>query len=100
MYDLKRCPFCGGKPFFRVYRSNSSSAKVGFDFTITCGKCKVELPDSFGVSMDLNNDGEITILADGRDAAVKAWNNRVPVVTLDDAEPRTIKIVPLDWGEQ
>lgn len=48
--ELKPCPFCGGKADFKTKSNLSSHSEVGFDFTIKCRECDIEIPRTYRVN--------------------------------------------------
>lgn len=77
MTSLKCCPFCGGRAAFRSIRSGFCNSGVGFEFMVSCTKCKLKSPKSFSLDLRLNEAGGIETTIDERYDAVKLWNARI-----------------------
>lgn len=77
MNELKSCPFCGGKAIFNTKNNSSSHYEVGFDFTIKCSECGIELPKSYSIRFTLGEKGNIEPQNKTREEAVEDWNKRV-----------------------
>jgi len=80
LYNLKSCPFCGSKAYFKTISSvsNASNRGVGYEFKIACNNhdCRVSTPKTYKIGMKLNEVGEINIYCDERIKAVEDWNAR------------------------
>ena len=76
-YELKPCPFCGGKAKFFVKSSMCREITRGYNFGIYCTKCDITTPKTnYIVEFKLNDSGEIEVTEDERLLAVEAWNRR------------------------
>ena len=77
MYELKPCPFCGGKAVFTgdMYDMEGDNAQQTV-FTISCSKCRISLPTYGSIRYRFSGNGELSIYHDERDAVVRAWNKR------------------------
>ena len=74
--ELKPCPFCGGKADFKTKSNLSSHSEVGFDFTIKCRECDVEIPRTYRVTLTIGMSGRINAIIDERQKAMDDWNRR------------------------
>lgn len=74
--ELKPCPFCGGKADFKTRSNLSSHSEVGFDFTIKCRECDVEIPRTYRVTLAIGMSGRINTIIDERQKAMDDWNRR------------------------
>lgn len=74
--ELKPCPFCGGGADFKTKSNLSSHSEVGFDFTIKCSECDIELPGTYRVTFILGTRGQISTIVDEREKATDEWNRR------------------------
>lgn len=76
-FDLKPCPFCGGKAKFFSKIFSERGTTRGWNFGIYCTKCNVTTARTdYSVEVKLNDDGNIFVLVDERYEATKAWNRR------------------------
>ncbi len=73
---LKKCPFCAGKAKFLTITNGHNNFDLIIGFTITCEKCKVQLPKMYETRFYMDDSGAIQTKFDGREEAIKAWNNR------------------------
>lgn len=78
MYELKPCPFCGGKAKFEQLSCGcSSSDSMLLRFKITCRKCNATAPNSVGtVNVNLSMDGSLNVWQDDRNYLAAEWNKR------------------------
>ena len=74
--ELKPCPFCGGKADFKIRSNISSHSEVGFDFTIKCSECDIEIPRTYRVTLTIGMSGQINAKIDERQKAMDDWNWR------------------------
>ena len=74
--ELKPCPFCGGEAEFETKGDISNYTEVGFDFTIKCGECGIEIPGRHKVTFILGKRGKIITIIDEREMAMNDWNRR------------------------
>lgn len=81
--ELKPCPFCGGKAVFNVIQNEIDYKTIQIDYNIKCDDCSVSTADAYRMSLKMESDGNIKILADSRSKAVASWNRR-PVVTTNE----------------
>lgn len=77
MEELKKCPFCGGKAYFRTTSTGSHAETRKISFWIECRDCRVSIPKTYELEVRMNENGEIETLSDEREKAVQTWNNRV-----------------------
>ena len=79
-FDLKPCPFCGGKAVFETVSTDSSSYGVSFTYTIKCSKCGcTPFKDNSVMTVFLTKDGDVIRTAESQakqERLVKEWNNR------------------------
>lgn len=76
-YELKPCPFCGGKAKFFVKTSICRGITRGNLFGIYCTACNITTPKTnYAVEFKLNDSGEIEVTQDERLLAIEAWNRR------------------------
>lgn len=78
MYELKPCPFCGGKAVFtgKMYNMEGDNAQQTV-FTISCSNCQVSLPTTYGsIQYRFSVNGSLHIYHDDRDSATSEWNKR------------------------
>ena len=77
MFELKPCPFCGGKAVFtgKMYNLNGDKDQQTV-FTISCSKCDVSLPKYGSIRYRFSRDGNLSIYHDDRDSVVGEWNKR------------------------
>lgn len=75
-YELKPCPFCGRTADFETKGNISNHTEVGFDFTIKCGECGIEIPGRHKVTFILGKRGKISTIIDEREMAMNDWNRR------------------------
>ena len=78
-YDLRPCPFCGGKAIFRVINTVASAGRCGVTFNVTCAKCRTSTPTKHipEISLLLYEDGEFKITKDEREYAAQCWNGTI-----------------------
>lgn len=74
--ELKPCPFCGGKADFKTKSNLSRHWEVGFDFTIKCSECDIEIPSTYRVTLILGRGGQLNEIIDERQKAMDDWNRR------------------------
>ena len=80
MYDLKPCPFCGGKAVIQqtgveIMETNRDS--VRFDFSVVCVNCNATAPGAYGhISANLSRDGDVNVWHDDRPSTILSWNRR------------------------
>lgn len=74
--ELKPCPFCGGEANFKRKSNLSGNSEVGFDFTIKCSECDIEIPRTYRVTFILGVRGKIITIIDERQKAMDDWNRR------------------------
>lgn len=75
--ELKPCPFCGRKAEFKIRSNLSSHSEVGFDFTIKCSECDIEIPRTYRVTLTIGMSGQINAKIDERQKAMDDWNRRI-----------------------
>ena len=76
-YELKPCPFCGGKAKFLVKCYTERGITRGYSFGIYCTKCDITTPKTnYSIEFKLNDCGEIEVTKDERLLAIEAWNRR------------------------
>lgn len=77
MFELKPCPFCGGKAVFtgKMYNLDGGNGQQTV-FTISCSKCDVSLPKYASIQYRFSRDGNLSIYHDERDSVVSEWNKR------------------------
>lgn len=76
-YNLKPCPFCGGKAKFLVKCHMERGITRGYSFGIYCTKCDITTPKTnYTIEFKLNDGGEIDVTKDERPLAIEAWNRR------------------------
>lgn len=79
-FDLKPCPFCGGKAVFETISNSSYHQGVRFGYTIKCSKCGcTPFKDNSEMSVFLAKDGDVIRTAESQvrqERLVKEWNNR------------------------
>lgn len=76
MEELKKCPFCGEKAYFRTDANGYQKENRMFSFHIECRSCKLAFPKAFELEFSLNENGELQFSKDERDKAVHEWNRR------------------------
>lgn len=78
MYELKPCPFCGGKA--EIEQTSIGTAmpnSVELSFRIICQKCGAKAPKGEGgIKINLTKNGSLNVWYDTRDQATAAWNMR------------------------
>lgn len=77
-YELKPCPFCGGKAWFsQTSYGTTDRDSVMFHFSIRCRKCNASAPGSNGyIALDFSTTGKLRIWHDDRNKAIEEWNRR------------------------
>lgn len=76
MTKLKNCPFCGGEAAYIVTSKIHDVTGMGFGLRIQCKKCKLSFPESETVIININEDGSIRYIKDGRMNLANKWNTR------------------------
>lgn len=76
-YELKPCPFCGGKAKFLVKCHTERGITRGYSFGIYCTKCDITTPKTnYTIELRLNDGGEIETTVDERLLAIESLNRR------------------------
>ena len=75
---LKPCPFCGNKPYFKKISTAYSDSSKATEFKIHCDTCGYDYGKlyKFQIEFDLERDGGVKVVSDGRLAAAVEWNRR------------------------
>ena len=78
MFELKPCPFCGGKAIFsgKMYNMEGDNAQQVV-FTISCSKCDLSFPATGFIRYRFTRNGILSIYHDDRDDVVRKWNERI-----------------------
>ena len=76
-YEMKPCPFCGGKPEYKMieYTGTMASGMEAPDITIGCPRCDYwfhQLPTEKWVQ----GEGHIDVGSESRKELVGLWENR------------------------
>lgn len=79
MIELKPCPFCGRNAIFSVRETDRVSRLLyGTAFVVQCKSCRTSVSDKYyHIGITLSENGEIKIVTDEREKAIKAWNRRI-----------------------
>ena len=75
-FELKPCPFCGGRAEFVTNTSGYQNDSRIIGFAIKCNKCNVAYPKRYEIRFSLNSRGLIEADIDQRNQAVSDWNTR------------------------
>lgn len=76
-FELKPCPFCGGKAKFFVKAHTERGLTRGFNFGIYCTRCDVTTPrTNYKLEIQMDEYGNIFEEIDERPNAIEAWNRR------------------------
>ncbi len=71
-FELRPCPFCGGKAKFKsTYNSNDPTTIL---FDIGCSGCGIRLPHFGELKVKLWDSGIFEITKDERSKLIKEWN--------------------------
>lgn len=78
---LRPCPFCGGEAKFELSAAVKCQTErgntKGWEFGICCTECSVKTPRThYKLEVQLNDDGQISVIEDERYKAIEAWNRR------------------------
>ena len=78
MTELKPCPFCGGKAYFKILSKTYGNRKEGIDFKVKCKKCGVEANQVYFFEIEFCPETElgIKVIEDEREEAIADWNRR------------------------
>ena len=78
MTELKQCPFCGNKPYFKQFSTAYSDSSKSAEFKIHCDTCGYDFGKlyTFKIEFDLESDNGVKVVSDGRLDAAAAWNRR------------------------
>ena len=75
-FELKPCPFCGGRAEFVTNTSGYKNDSRIIGFAIKCNKCKAVYPKRYEIRISLNSRGLIETDIDQRNQAISDWNTR------------------------
>lgn len=76
MTKLKNCPFCGGEAAYIVTSKINGVTGMGFSLRIQCKKCNLSFPESETLIININEDGSVRYIEDGRTDLANKWNTR------------------------
>ncbi len=75
--NLRACPFCGGKAYFKKVTEGTRGDIKTFSFETACAECGIVSPKIYKIEVDLDHRGGLKMVLDERDKAVKDWNGRI-----------------------
>lgn len=73
-YRLASCPFCKKPAKFHLISHGRGGNTAGFDFDIKCTNCGVSTPKTYSLLLELRDNGDLVVIEDGRERAMKDWN--------------------------
>ena len=76
LFEIRKCPFCGGKAGILVQSNVSTHTSFGFDFEIGCEVCNVSLPQLYESRFVVNGNGCLECVKDERVQAIQKWNGK------------------------
>ena len=78
-FNLRPCPFCGGKAIFKIINTVASASRSGMTFCVQCAKCGARAPSGHvsEISFQLYDDGELKITKDERTYEARRWNGTI-----------------------
>ena len=74
MTELKRCPFCGGKPYLESKHRAFIGGKTTKVSYVRCSVCNAR-----SGRVELSKYGKTSFSVDANKEAIEAWNKRTPV---------------------
>lgn len=74
--NLRACPFCGGKAYFKKITEGTRGDIKTFSFETACAECGIVSPKIYKMEIDFDRQGGLEMVLDERDEAVKDWNRR------------------------
>ena len=84
MNKLKNCPFCGGEAAYIITNKISDVTGMGFGLRIQCKKCNLSHPKTETLIININEDGSVRYIKDGRTDLANKWNTRNDANKEDD----------------